>query len=398
MKKKIAVLAGVLLVSGTVFGETKMELSGSTIKFRQIILTSECGNQMYQDSDWGTDAKLKLSYQINDSNSVSLEYSTDTSNDSSDNAATVLLKRVDGPVEAQIATELNLGSSTESFKEVPVTKDTYIKYNMKNGYAMTFYPLDMGTVTGSWFCDDDNSTEIPGVVLSKGNFLVGLGVDQVGWPAKSGVTEKENVIAVKSSYGRSIGGAWINAQYSGVFYDRDKLTVINNTDTSNNTLGTKNKAMLGIVNQQANISLDKKMDSGFAIHVEGAINILEKNALKLGNEYINQGVAGMFRGSYDIGKGTPYAQVKYITDGFLNYWRQDDKNTPTDNKYTDGIKTGGTTECEVGLDYKMSNNFTFNLAAEYVKAGEKIFSDSTLSGSNTKDDYYALITGVSYNF
>ncbi len=396
MKKKIAVLAGVLLVSGTVFGESKLDISGSSVMFKQLIKNSETGNQMYQDSDWGTVAKLKLQYQIDSSNQVSIEYLTDES-DKKDDAAKVLLKRTDGPLEAQVATELNFGKDSEGFKEVPVTKDTYIKYNMENGYAVTVYPLDMGTNTGGWFGDSDNSTQIPGVVLSKGNFLVGLGVDQIGWPMKSGVTEKENVVALKTEYGKSIGGVWIKAQYSGVFYDSDKLTVANNND-SNNKLGTKNEAKLGIVNQQANVSLYKKMDSGLILQAEGGINILEKNALKLGDEYINQGVAGMFRVAYEKGKVTPYAQTKYITDGFLNYWRQDDKNTPTDNKYNDGKKTGGTTEFVLGADYKIMNNFVFNVEGQYVQAGEKIFYDSTLSGANKEKNYYEVSSSVVYKF
>ena len=296
-----------------------------------------------------------------------------------------------------MATELNFGKETEGFREIPVTKETYVKYTMKNGYALAFYPLDMGTNTGAWFGDSDNSTQIPGVVLSKGNFLLGVGAEQNGWPIKSGVKEKENVIAVKTDYGRTIAGVWVKAQYSGVFYDHNKLSVTGNND-SNNKLGTKNEAKLGIVNQQANISLYKKMDSGLILQAEGGINILEKNSLKLGDEYINRGVAGMLRGAYEIGKATPYVQVKYITDGFLNYWRQDDKNTPTDNKYTDGIKTGGTTELVAGTDYKIMNNFVFNVEGQYVVAGEKIFYDTALTSANSKKDYYELSSSVVYKF
>jgi len=140
------------------------------------------------------------------------------------------------------------------------------------------------------------------------------------------------------------------------------------------------------------------MDSGLILQAEGGINILEKNSLKLGDEYINRGVAGMLRGAYEIGKATPYVQVKYITDGFLNYWRQDDKNTPTDNKYNDGIKTGGTTELVAGTDYKIMNNFVFNVEGQYVVAGEKIFYDTALTSANSKKDYYELSSSVVYKF
>lgn len=419
MKKALVLVAGLFLATGTVFAEGKIDFSGSSIRYQQLIRNSEWGNQMYSDSDWGTDAVLKLNYVIDSNNTVSLKYSTDdddgTDENGTDSLGSLIFKRVDGPIEAQFATEFSLSGEDEDIQEDKDSTDTYIKYNLKEDLSLTFYPYNMGTSIGAWFNDSKNNTEIPGVVLKKGNLNIGVGIDQASWP-------KENIYAIKAGYSFNLAGIYIKTEYSGSFFDEDKLSPLYTYEDKNypdnNMLGDDSNT-LGIVTQQADIYAYKKVGDKLALMGEVAYNKLVENSLKLGDEFIDSGAAAMFRAEYNVtDKLKPYTQVKYITDGFMGYWRQREFNAEGKTKYSDkynlvsttidgktiysldGVKTGGTTEYIIGAEYKLRNNLVASLEGQYIVAGEEVFhSFSTTSGNtNTEKTYYELTTGLAYFF
>lgn len=417
MKKTLMLWAGLLLASGTIFAEGKVDFSGTTVKVQELIKSSEVQSREYNDSDWGTNAVIKLNYNIDEKNSVSLKYETNDDDDvSEDNLVKMFLKRVDGPIEAQFALELSPTGTTKDIQEIQDTNETYFKYKLKDDLSVTVYPYNMGLETDGWFDDyEDNITEIPGIVFTKGKFDIGFGVDQASWP-------KETVSAFKTGYSFNIFKTDIKAQYSRVFYAEEKLH-------PSDTLGGIDKGHLGIVTQIANISLNKKLTDKLFIFGELAHNKLDKNTLQLkdsnGNyKFVNSGSAGIIGGEYQLtNKIKPYLNIKYVEDGFLGYYRQNEKNTPNNlvdqGSWTDstgtvqywdletmtGLKTGGTTEYTIGVDYKLHENLILNLEGQYIFAGEKIFRAnedtadlSTVWDTKTKDTYFQVTGAVKFSF
>lgn len=419
MKKALVLVAGLFLASGTIFAEGKIDFSGTSVRYQQLISNSEYHNQRQNDSNWGTDAVLNLNYKIDDKNFLNLKYSTDDDDEfdeaGGDSVGSLILKRVDGQIEAQFETEISISGEEKDIQEKYNSINTYVKYNVKNDLFLTAYPYNMGTTVGSWFGDSDNASEIGGIVVTKGKLNVGLGFDQT-----NGFSGKEIVTALKADYSFNLGGIYLKTQYSGVFFDENNLSPFytwEDKDYPNNEMLVKEKNRLGVITQQADIYAYKKVGDKLALMGELAYNKLVENSLKLGDEFIDSGAAAMFRAEYNATeKLKPYVQVKYITDGFLNYWRQKEYNvegkTSGKDKYLvekttingkdiyslKGVKTGGTTEYILGAEYKLRNDLVATLEGQIVQAGEKIFYTWATDTKHAEKNYYELTTGLTYYF
>ena len=102
MKRTATLVAGLLLVTGTVFAEGKLSADGTVIKAKSVVYNTVSDDAFNDDSNGDTDLILKLNYKIDDKTSVSLGYNTDDDgNSDADTSGEVLVKRTEGKVEAQ---------------------------------------------------------------------------------------------------------------------------------------------------------------------------------------------------------------------------------------------------------------------------------------------------------
>lgn len=410
MKRTATLVAGLLLVTGTVFAEGKLDFSGTVIKANTKLITTTDAN-VSDDSNGDTDAVLQLKYNLTDNTSATFKFDTDSEDDTYDDDMEILLKTVQGKVEAQFDAGLKfkneayvyndanengkqdsgeLGNYVNNgvrFAEDQDSNKTYIKYNHTDKLAVTFYPFNMGLGNGSVFDDSDSYTEIPGLVLTAGNAYVGFGMESadVDTDSVAAGTQKESVMAVKAGYEMTSGDTKVALKYSGAFWDKDKLA---QSDTSKpgayavgtNVLGTAGQ--LGPVVHDVNVHAELKLAEKFSVVAEAGINVLyddieayvpKDGAISSDKEDVKTGYGVSVKGTYALSdKVAPYAQVKYTTDGFLAYGDMEDWNI---NNQDEILYTGGVLELIGGVDYKLTDKLTLTGEAKFQNAGEEMFSD-----------------------
>lgn len=396
MKRTATLVAGLLLVTGTVFAEGKLDFSGTVIKAKTKLITTTDAN-VSDDSNGDTDAVLQLKYNLTDNTSATFKFDTDSEDDTYDDDMEILLKTVQGKVEAQfdaglsfkneedvaviydttgtptgISTTINHGTR---FAEDQDSSDTYIKYNHTDNMSVAFYPFNMGLGNGSEFDETDSYTEIPGLVLTAGNAYVGFGMESadVDTDSVAAGTQKESVMAVKAGYEMTSGDTKVALKYSGAFWDKDKLE----DSVYTNVLGTAGQ--LGPVVHDVNVHAELKLAEKFSVVAEAGINVLyddieaivPKNGTlssRNGKEDIKTGYGVSVKGTYALSdKVAPYAQVKYTTDGFLAYGDMEDWNV---NNQDDVLYTGGVLELIGGVDYKLTDKLTLTGEAKFQNARE----------------------------
>lgn len=400
MKRTATLVAGLLLVTGTVFAEGKLDFSGTVIKAKTKLITTTDAN-VSDDSNGDTDAVLQLKYNLTDNTSATFKFDTDSEDDTYDDDMEILLKTVQGKVEAQF----DAGLSFKNEKAIPIydpsgtqtgysaiinhgtrfaedqdSSDTYIKYNHTDNMSVAFYPFNMGLGNGSEFDETDSYTEIPGLVLTAGNAYVGFGMESadVDTDSVAAGTQKESVMAVKAGYEMTSGDTKVALKYSGAFWDKDKLE----DSVYTNVLGTAGQ--LGPVVHDVNVHAELKLAEKFSVVAEAGINVLyddieayvPKNGTLSstnGKEDIKTGYGVSVKGTYALSdKVAPYAQVKYTTDGFLAYGDMEDWNVNNQDKV---LYTGGVLELIGGVDYKLTDKLTLTGEAKFQNAGEEMFSD-----------------------
>lgn len=369
MKKTATLIAGLLLVSGTIFAGD-LDFSGTQVKFKSTLVNSQAKG-VNDDSNGDTDAILQVKYKIDEKTSASLKFNTDDSSNGSDfdDNAELLVKRTDGPLEAQFDLELDFsntvnvkdGTSTTfafQMKEDNDSNKTYVKWKKSDTLTLGFYPFNMGMVNGTAFDEDDAITEIPGVVATLGNSYVGLGYDTVD--------SSNSVLALKAGHKLVAGKATINAKYSGVFYNEDKIkTLSSNTTLKDVTSG--NGGTVGAVSQDINVNLNYKLSEKITVDAEAGYNVLNKNYTIAGAKDTD-GLGLSVKATAKLTNVlTSYAQVKYTTDGYLAYG---DMLTLNKTK-----KSGGISEGIIGADYTLVKGLVLNAEASVKSAGETIYVD-----------------------
>lgn len=387
MKKTAILLAGLLLVSGTVLAAGELDFTGTQIKAKSVLINSQAKG-VNDDSNGDTDAILQVKYKINDKTSASIKFNTDdTSNGADfDDNAELLVKRVDGALEAQYDLELDFSNKPNSdttqyafqLKEDNDSNKTYVKWKQSDTLTLGFYPFNMGMVNGSMFDEDDALTEIPGVIATSGNTYVGLGYDTVD--------SSNSVLALKAGHKLTLAGLTINAKYSGVFYDEDKIkTLSSNTTMSGVTSG--NGGTIGAVSQDINVNVNYKLSEKITLDAEAGLNILNKNYTIAGAKDTN-GLGLTAKATMKFSDIlTPYAQFKYSTDGYLAYG-----DMLTINKTK---KSGGITEAIAGADYILVKGLILNAEASLKSAGETIYVDKDAKAVKSA---LQLSTSVTYKF
>lgn len=404
MKKTAILVAGLLLVSGSVFAESALDFTGTMIKAKTNIVDTAT-NPINDDSNGDTDMILKLKYNIDAKTTATFEYNTDDNSDSWDNEAELILNRKEGKVEAQFdarvvvgATDADTALSGQSFLSEDQTSDkTFIKYNHTKDLAFTFYPFNMGLNNGKVFDHSDFHTDIPGVVVNYQNVYAGIGMDAIDGT-------DESVVALKAGASYKTAKAEFSAKYSGAYWDKDELTPKLGVVATDGTLGP--------ITHDINFNLNYKATKRFTLDAEVGVNVLYDDVALFDideAEYddVSTGFGMSLKGTYAAtAKTSVYGQFKYTTDGYLSYEDMADWNARTyidinaNGKYdagTDilGIKTGGIFELIAGLDYKLTEKLVLNGEAKLQAAGNEVYEDKD---GKAQSSHFVLSTSATYKF
>lgn len=380
MKRTATLVAGLLLVTGTVFAEGKLDFSGTVIKAQTTVLNTNSSGDVNDDSNGDTDIVLKVNYDLGNNTTATFKFDTDSEDDTYDDNMNIMVKTVQGKVEAQFDAALELDGANSSsgieFRENQDSSDTYIKYNHTGDLAVTFYPFNMGLSNGSNFDEGDSFTQIPGLAVSYKGLYVGAGMDTVGTG-----TNAESVIGVKAGYETAMGAASLKVKYSGAFWDDDKLT------SGTPTIGTADR--LGVVVHDVNVQATYKVGTALTLTSELGMEKLEKDAYTLGGEKVDNGFGAFVKGSYAMTDVvTPYASFQYSTDGYVADGDMFDWNEA-------GTETGGVSILKVGADYKLTEKLVLNGEARLRTAGEKIFTDKD---GAAEDSDFRIAAAATFTF
>lgn len=393
MKKSAILLAGLFLVSGTVFAGD-LDFSGTQVKVKTKLITTDT-KSVNDDSNGDTDVILQMNYKIDDKTSASFKFNTDDNSDSaSDDVLAVKVKRVDGPIEAQFRTDLSFANSVSavgdvidfksvSFKEVQDSRkdsaETYVKWNKSSDLSFTAYPFNMGMHNGTMYDKDKQFTAVPGLVANYKTSYVGLGYDTLS-------DNKNTILGIKAGYKLALGSATVNAKYSGIFYDEDKVVI--------GSAGAKvgNAATINKITQDVNVNINYKLNSKITLDAEAGYNKLNKNTTIQGSKD-DTGYALTAKATIKMSDAlAPYAQFKYSTDGYLAYGDMNDVNFVYSN-----LKTGGITEAIAGVNYTLTKGLVLNTEAKLKSAGEKIYKN-TDAVSYKEKQAFQLTASVAYKF
>lgn len=396
MKKASILLAGLLLVSGTTFAAGELDFSGTQVKFKSVLVNSQ-SKGVNDDSNGDTDAIIQAKYKINDKTSASFKFNTDDeSSSTADYTAELLVKKVDGPLEAQFDIDMRVGNTISAgagYTGLEIREDfdsskTYIKWKQSEALSLGFYPFNMGMGNGVLFDETDAISEFPGVTASFGNNYVGLGYDVLS------SSDSVQALALKAGNKMTIAGITLNTKYSGVFYDEDKVNLFDLTKgvvkSSSGTVKAGQDGTVGIVSQDINVNVNYKLSDKITLDAEGGINTLNKN-FKINNEAEKNGIGFSAKATVNLTESlSPYAQVKYGTDGYLVWGEIFDNNMAN-------TKTGGVTEIIAGANYTLVKGLNLNLEGSMKTAGEKVYADTKGTAKQEKSALQ-ISTAVSYKF
>ena len=395
MKKSAILLAGLFLVSGTVLAGD-LSFSGTQVRVKTKLISTDT-KSVNDDSNGDTDVILQMNYKIDDKTNASFGFNTDDNSDSaSDDILAVRVKRVDGPIEAQFRADLSFSNSatitalpaTVDFKSIVLKEvqdsrkdsaETYVKWKKSDDLSLTAYPFNMGMLNGYAFNKDKQFTAIPGLVANYKTSYVGVGFDTLS-------DNKNTILGLKAGHKLVLGSATIDAKYSGLFYDEDKVTI--------GTTGAKvgNSAYINKITQDVNVSMNYKMNAKVTLEGEAGYNKLNKTTM-IGGSKDDNGYGLSAKATMKINDNfSPYAQFKYSTDGYLTYGDMNDVNFVYSN-----LKTGGITEAIAGFNYTLVKGLNFNSEAKLKAAGEKIYKDKD-GVSNKEKQAFQLTAGVAYKF
>ncbi len=420
MKRTATLVAGLLLVTGTVFAEGKLDFSGTVIKAKTKLIEKNY-EAVNDDSNGDTDIILKVNYDLGNNTTATFKFDTDSEDDTYDKNMNIMVKTVQGKVEAQFDAGLELDGAESSsgieFRENQDSSDTYIKYNHTGYLAVTFYPFNMGLGNGSEFDEEDHYTEIPGVVLTAGKSYVGFGMDEVEYYKRDGFTfdqKIDSVMAVKAGTSFETDKVKLSLKYSGVFFGddlKDGYYISGKTSTYERAIiGEKGLVAtggnLGLITTDISAKAEVKLTDKVKLNAEvGMVTLaddltlfsFDENSNITGISEEDSGFGIFVKGSYALTDvATPYVKVKHSTDGFVAYGDMRDWNR-VENSLT-GEKTDGVTEISLGTDYKLTEKLVLNGEFTFKNAGNYIFEDKTSDTGKYSKTNYTLEASATFTF
>ncbi|MBN1468183.1 MAG: hypothetical protein JXM74_01950 [Fusobacteriaceae bacterium] len=427
MKRTATLVAGLLLVTGTVFAEGKLDFSGTVIKANTKLIEKNY-EAVNDDSNGDTDIILKVNYDLGNNTTATFKFDTDSEDDTYDNNMNIMVKTVQGKVEAQFDAGLDFNDSSKgsvAFKENQDSSDTYIKYNYTDNMSVAFYPFNMGLKNGSEFDKGDHYTEIPGVVLTSGKSYVGFGMDEVEYLKKNGTDDYsskiDSVMAVKAGTTFETDKVKLSLKYSGVFFGDEIKNAYYGTDANANDnyedtevtraiIGEKSFVAtggnLGLVTNDINAKAEVKVTDKIKVNAEvGMVTLADdleltsynENGTATGTSKEDSGFGLFVKGSYALSDVvTPYVKLKHSTDGFVAYGDMRDWNG-VKNSLT-GEKTDGVTEVSLGTDYKLTEKLVLNGEFTFKNAGNYIFEDKTSDTTKYSKTNYTLAASATFTF
>ena len=429
MKRTATLVAGLLLVTGTVFAEGKLDFSGTVIKAKTKLIEKNY-EAVNDDSNGDTDIILKVNYDLGNNTTATFKFDTDSEDDTYDDNLNIMVKTVQGKVEAQFDAALELDGAESSsgieFRENQDSSDTYIKYNHTDNMSVAFYPFNMGLGNGSEFDEEDHYTEIPGVVLTSGKSYVGFGMDEVEYLKKNGrnnySSKIDSVMAVKAGTSFETDKVKLSLKYSGVFmssdirengYYRSSTNIvpgIQDREVKGAIVGEKSFVAtggnLGLITTDISAKAEVKLSEKFKLNAEvGMVTLADdltltsynENHSSTGTSKEDSGFGVFVKGSYALTDAvTPYVKAKHSTDGFVAYGDMRDWNG-VETKM-EGTKTGGVTEVSLGTDYKLTEKLVLNGEFTYKTAGEYLFQDKTSDTTKYSKTNYTLEASATFTF
>lgn len=305
MKKAATLVAGLLLVTGTVFAEGfSYDFSGTNVKFEQSFYDSEAGTFVTKEGD----SEVKVNFNLTNGNTkVTLANEFDKGADAADALGVkVSHTALDGMIEIAVGGDLNFGKEADGFT-AKTDDSVFLKYAPKSveGLKIGFFPYDLPFKLE---VDDlvlENKHNIPGVQVEYNSFTFRFGSRQV--------IDKE--INKKN---RFYGQATYN--YSGEGFGFGGSLLFSTQDSDDQKW-----------NQDIETGANAKNVARWALHLKGNVDVTD--AIAVDGEFLtgvsivenaDSGFATRVKGSYKLGETeTPegtlttstYAQVKYTDKG-----------------------------------------------------------------------------------
>lgn len=308
MKKAATLVAGLLLVTGTVFAEGfSYDFSGTNVEYTQSIYDSQDGTFVTKTGDSDVTVNFKLAKE-----NTSVNFKTEF--DDKD-ALTVGLTHsiLDGMVEIAVAGDLNFGLPQGGLK-ASRNDSVWLKYKPKSveGLTIGFFPYDLPFALEVDDLKLENGHDIPGVEVVYNAFTFRFGSRQV---FADGVLGTNGASNTGTPANRFYGQASYN--YSGEGFGFGGSLLFSTQD-------------------EKDVAWNQKITYGdavarWALHLKGNANITD--ALAVEGEFLtgvsivenaDSGFATRVKGSYVLGETeTPegtlttstYAQVKYTDKG-----------------------------------------------------------------------------------
>lgn len=374
MKKTAVLLAGLLLVTGTVFAESKLDISGTIgMDYDVIDTTSE---EMFEDaSEDKTDLAITATYTVDENTSVAFTLdSDDTEDDYSDYEDTIdmVIKQTRGDFEVSFDLMIDLASAASTtasdagteginIKEDSDSTATYIKWNMPSGSSLTAYPMNMGmSVDASLLSDDDGQyLEMPGVVYAADGFYVGAGIDS----AMEG-TDYVMAMAVKAGFSTEMDGMSLAVDYSGNLMSEDVTSYDTDTGRASGSIAHAVMATVGMEIE------------GITLDLEAGLTTL-RSEITLGGDKVGSGIGLAGTATMEMTEVMEaYLEAAYMTDGFYI-----DETT-----YDYGVartETGGVLETSVGVNYTLAEGLVLTPELDFNVYGEDITTDSDGKATNS---------------
>ena len=184
MKKLLVLVAGIMLVSGVVFGEemvaqekkaTEWDFAGTEIGYEFVITDSTNDDFTAFGQDGDNNLIIKATKDYGSDLTVSLELDTDDEA-MDDSLELILNKKIADDLEVQVAADVNFGENVNV--ALAEGDDTFIKYSPKEGCNLTIYPYDMDLGMGDEL-ETTGDAAMPGIVSNRTvagvDIYVGLG-------------------------------------------------------------------------------------------------------------------------------------------------------------------------------------------------------------------------------
>jgi len=331
MKKTATLVAGLLLVSGTIFGadwKLNHTLFESTYNFADSINGPLSTNEKME---WDETFRLKVEAETKLGNFGSLSTFADFSKGTDEREVSVQYKRTANDFEVGLGAEILAVNPTTKDMEFSIypkyDKNTYFKWNVLGSkkIALTYYPWEAPMSWEDWDTMETFIHKDPGMVLDV------KATDKTSVTFKVATLNeddftKENYLAINTSLKTSVVG--VNLQAYGAFTTEDE---------DNKELG------FGIMAEK---NLTKKLN------VKASFNSMKKGSDKDDNK-----VGAFGKVSYRLNDFNKYIPTAYAQALYKNEAAVGDTDTTGDGGNLNGWVSGkgNLTKLEAGLKMQQGN-------------------------------------------